>query len=242
MQKKLFAVRGVAVMVALCLGVSACVTTAGPGNGAQASSNDGDCNEGLFALGGAIAGALLSGGSKDTLKNATIGAALAGGACMAMNYQTKQTRTVQQVQNDFKVANKGALPEQAKIVRFQSTLAPTSKIAPGGQTTLNTDIDVLAGTRDTKPPVIEIETAMTRPDGKTQSNRKVVNDGQGAGGYRSSFTLKMPKGVQEGEYGLKTTVFLNGQPSGSQNLSLQIVESAAGKVALVTPSQRNDVL
>ncbi|MEY4591877.1 MAG: hypothetical protein RIR18_772 [Pseudomonadota bacterium] len=241
MQKKLFVVRGITAAVALCLSVSACVTTSGPGNGAQTAS-DGDCNEGIFALGGAIAGALLSGGSKDTLKNAAIGATLAGGACMAMNYQTKQTRSAQQVQGDYKIANKGALPEQAKIVRFQSALAPVAKIAPGGQTTLNTDIDVVAGTRDTKPPVIEMEMAMTRPDGKVQTSRKVVNDGQGAGGYHSSFALKMPKGVPEGEYPLKTTVYLNGQAAGSQNLSLQIVDGAAGKVALINPAQPKGVL
>lgn len=223
MQKKLLAVRSIAVSVGLSLSVSACVTTSGPGNGVQAAGDDG-CNAGFFALGGAIAGALLSGGSKDTLKNASIGAALAGGACMAMNYQAKQTRTAQQVQGDYKIANKGALPDQAKLVRFDATLAPVAKIAPGGQTALNSEIEVIAGTRDTQSPLIEVEMAMTRPDGKVQTSRKVVNEGQGAGGYQSTFNLKMPKGVPEGEYPLKTTVYLNGKAAGSKNLRLQIVE------------------
>lgn len=225
-----FAARGVIASLVLCLSVSACVTTSGQGNGAaNAGSGNGDseCNEGLLALGGAVVGALLATGT-NRVRGAALGAGVAGLACVAWNYNVKQTRTAQQVQTDYRTANHGQVPEQAQVVHYDTKFSPSGRVTPGGQLILNSDIEVIGGSRDQASPVVEEEMTMLRPDGKQVSSRKVVNEGQGAGGYQSSFTLKMPKGVPEGEYPVKTALYLNGQPAGARNLTMQVVRSDDG--------------
>lgn len=226
----MFAVRGVIAGLVLCLSVSGCVTTNGPGNGvadASGSSGDSECNEGLMALGGAVIGGLLASGN-NRVRGAALGAGAAALACVAWNYNAKQTRTAQQVQTDYRTANRGRVPEQAQVVRYDPKFSPSGRVTPGGQVVLNSDIEVIGGTRDRDIPVLEEEMTMVRPDGKQISSRKVVNEGQGAGGYQSSFTLKMPKGVPEGEYPVKTALYLNGQPAGTRTLTMQVVRAGDG--------------
>lgn len=225
-------VRAITVGLVVCLSVSGCVTTSGTGNGVASSSNandDGECNEGLMALGGALVGGLLAKGN-NRVRGAAVGAGVAGLACMAWNYNAKQTRTAQQVQTDYRTANHGRLPDMAQVVRYDSKFSPSGRVIPGGQVLLNSDIEVIGGSQDQVQPLVEEEMTMTRPDGKQISSRKVVNAGQGAGGYQSSFTLKMPKGVPEGEYPVKTSLFLNGKPVGSRALSMQVVRVEDGLV------------
>lgn len=114
------------------------------------------------------------------------------------------------------------------MVRYDPKFSPSGRVTPGGQVVLNSEIEVIAGTRDRDIPVVEEEMTMVRPDGKQVSSRKVVNEGQGAGGYQSSFTLKMPKGVPEGEYPVKTALYLNGQPAGTRTLTMQVVRVSDG--------------
>ena len=225
-----FAVRSVIAGLVICLSVSGCVTTNGPGNGmagVNGSSGDSECSEGWLAIGGAVIGGLLASGN-NRVRGAAIGAGAAALACMAWNYNAKQTRTAQQVQTDYRAANRGRLPDQAQVVRYDPKFSPSGRVMPGGQVVLNSDIEVIGGSRDRELPIVEEEMTMTRPDGKQVSSRKVVNEGLGAGGYQSSFTLKMPKGVPEGEYPVKTALYLNGMPAGTRTLTMQVVRASDG--------------
>lgn len=231
-KSSILATRGVIAGVVICMAVSGCVTTNGPGNGAAsagASNGSGECSEGIMALGGAVVGGLLAGGN-NRIRGAALGAGAAALACVAWNYQARQTRTAQQVQADYRTANRGRMPEQAQVVRYDPKFSPSGRVTPGGQVVLNSDIDVVGGSRDQIMPIVEEEMTMIRPDGKQVSSRKVVNEGQGAGGYQSSFTLKMPKGVPEGEYPVRTALYLNGQPAGTRTLTMQVVHAADGGV------------
>lgn len=232
-----FAMRSVVVSLVVCLSVTGCVTTNGPGNGAATSDNStadsGECNLGWLAVGGAVVGGLLGSGTNH-LRGAALGAGLASLACAAWNYNVKQTRTAEQVKADYQASNRGKLPEQAKVVRYDSRFTPSGRVAPGGQLVMNSSIEVVAGTKDTATPLIEEEVSMTRPDGKLITSRKVINQGQGTGGYQSSFTMSMPKGVSEGEYPVKTALFLNGQQVGSRTLTMQVVWSGVEAVRVAT--------
>ncbi len=228
-----FTVRSVVAGLVVCLSVSGCVTTNGPGNGAAApeesTADNSECNIGLLAVGGAVVGGLLGTG-KNRLRGAALGAGLASLACAAWNYNVKQTRTAEQVNAEYQANNRGKLPEQAKVVRYDSRFTPSGRVAPGGQVVMNSTIEVVGGTKDTTAPLVEEEVSMTRPDGKLITSRKVINQQQGAGGYQSTFTMSMPKGVSEGEYPVKTALFLNGQPAGSRTLTMQVVWSGAEAV------------
>lgn len=217
--------RPVLIGLAVCVAVSGCVTTSGAGNGVANSgtaANSDDCNAGLMTLGGAVVGGLLAKGS-NRVRGAALGAGLAGLACMAWNYQAKQTRTAQQVQQDYRQANRGRMPERAQVVFYESRITPAAQVRPGGQVMLNSDITVVGGAHDAVLPVVEEEMTLIRPDGKRVVSRKVVNEGQGAGGYQSSFTLSMPKGVPDGEYPIKTALYLDGKQIDTRDLSLQVV-------------------
>ncbi len=226
------AIRGMLSGLIVCLTISGCSTMTGSVNDRTANNrSENECNEGLLALGGAVAGGLLAGGN-NRVRGAALGAGLAGLACMAWNYQAKQTRTAQQVEADYRTANRGRVPEQAQLVRYASKFSPSGRVTPGSQVVLNSDIEVISGVREKDILVVEEEITMVRPDGKQVSSRKVVNEGQGAGGYQSSFTLKMPKGVPEGEYPVKTALYLNGQSAGTRTLTMQVVRNSDGMVQL----------
>lgn len=224
-------VRGVVLGLVMSLSVSGCVTANGPGNGVAnaGSASESECSEGLLAIGGAIVGGLLAKGN-NRVRGAAVGAGVAALACVAWNYSVKQTRTAQQVQDDYATANHGQLPERAKVVHYDPRFTPSGRVTPGGQTVLNSTIEVINGTKDSGLPLVEEEMSMTRPDGKQITSRKVVNQGQGAGGYQSSFTVKMPKGVSEGEYPVKTALFLDGQPVASRSLTMQVVRVSDSSV------------
>lgn len=226
---KIVATRGIIAGLVICLCAAGCATPAGQGGNSSIGSTE--CNEGWMALGGAALGGLLASGN-NRLRGAALGAGVAALACVAWNYNVKQTRTAQQVQADYRSANRGRMPERAQVVRYDPQFSPSGRVAPGSQVLVNSDIEVVAGTRDTAVPVVEEELTMIRPDGKQLVSRKVVNEGQGAGGYRSSFTLKMPKGVPEGEYPVKTALFLNGQRVEERSLTMQVATSAGGDVRI----------
>lgn len=212
--------RLLALAVAAALVVSGC---AAPGpNGQPTAATGGDCNPALAAGVGAVVGGLLGGG-KNTLRGAALGSGVAALACVALNYQAQQVKSAKQVQDEYKVAHRGTLPEQATLVRYDTTFSPTS--LRGGQKAQTASyIEVAAGTRDLTPKVEE-ELTIYKPDGALlQTVRKPVSATNGSGAFKGGFSIPLPEGVPQGVYPIKTALYLNGKRVAGQDSKLQVVD------------------
>lgn len=215
-----------------CLSITLCVAgCATPhGGGTQsAGSASGECNAAMAAGVGALLGALVAKGN-NRVKGAAIGAGLGALACVAWNHNARQTKTAEQTQIEYRNANQGQLPEATQLTGYQSRIDPGSHIKPGSTITVTSDIEVVQGTRDIGAVAIEEELVMQRPDGQTIKAKKQANEGsKGAtGGYQTSYTLKMPEGIPQGAYPVKTSLYLNGKLAAERNLDMQVVHLESG--------------
>jgi len=182
--------------------------------------SDGGCNNAVAIGLGALAGALLF--KDDRAAGAAIGGALGGGLCFAINYNVKQTKTAQQSEKDYQVANKGkSLPEQTKVVYLDSKMSKT-KLSSGEKTQSLTTVEIVKGSAD---PAVALQERLTlfKPDGsKLQEVVKTINADASSGQYESQFVIPMPKGVPDGVYPVKSEILVNGEVRAAKDKGFQI--------------------
>lgn len=201
---------------------------AAPGDAMQPASAgpNSECSAGFAALAGALLGGLLARGD-DRVKGAALGAGLASLACAAWNYNVKQTKTAEQVQQEYKTANQGELPSQSKVTNYETRFEPNDRVMPGGKLTVVSNIVVVQGTADPRA-IIEEELALIRPDGNEVKARKKANEGQGGGAFSTTFSMNLPEGVSQGEYPIRTAIYLNGDKVIGKDMKMQVVQSPTG--------------
>lgn len=198
-----------------------CATTRGGGTQASADTgDDSECSAGTAALVGGVLGALLADG-KNRVRGAALGAGLASLACVAWNYNSKQTKTAAQVQQGYMAANQGQIPTRSRVTRYDTQLGSGGKVSPGGKMVVTSNIEVVQGSAD-KTVLIEEEMLLKRPDGKDIKGRKVASDKEG-GGYSTTFSIALPEGVQQGEYPVQTNLYVNGEKASSKTMKMQVV-------------------
>jgi hypothetical protein len=217
-----------ALMLASC-------ATAGDGSGPTASDVfSGDCNPLIAGAIGTAVGALLGGGS-NRVRGAAVGAGVGALACMAYNYQTRQTKSSQQVTDEYKVANKGALPTVATVTRFDAQVAPKASVQAGNPIEVASYIEVVPGTNDPRPKV-EQQITLYAPDGKEAANaRKPANQNPGGGAFETNFRFTMPQGVPQGVYPVKSQVFVNAEPAANAETRFQVVVGPTGTIVALAP-------
>lgn len=226
MTNKMLKYSTIAVLVAaIC--VAGCASPGGSQMG-SAGGASGECNAGLAAGAGALIGGLLAQGS-NRVRGAALGAGLAALACVGWNYNAKQTKSAEQVQKEYKSANREQLPTQSKVTRYDTRFESGAKVAPGGKMTVASNIEVVQGTADQKP-VIEEELTLVRPDGSEVKSRKKANENQGAGAFSTTYSMTIPEGVPQGEYPVRTALYLNGNKTASHAMKLQVVSLPNGEM------------
>ncbi|MEI6300402.1 MAG: glycine zipper domain-containing protein [Betaproteobacteria bacterium] len=218
----------ISTVVAVALCVTGCSTPGGTTGVAGDSAGD-ECNPGLALAAGALLGALLGDGN-NRVRGAAIGAGLASLACVAWNYNVKQSKSAAQVQQEYRNTNAGPLPTQTTLQRYDARFEPTATVTPGGKLTVVSNIDVLQGTANPMAAVEE-ELTLVLPDGSEKKMRKKAESIRGTGGYTTSFSIPMPQGVPQGVYPVRTALFLNGTQAGSKNLQMQVVSLPNDNVA-----------
>lgn len=201
--------------------VAGCTTMENGQPDRSGANADSECNAVATALIGAVAGALI-GGKQNRAGGAAIGAGVGALACVAWNYRSRQTRSAEQVKEEYRSRNQGQLPVETKVLRYDSSLGQGARIRAGGQLTIGSNIEIVQGT-NSPPPNIEEELTLHRPDGKDTVVRKKANDGTSAGAFTTSFSMTMPAGVPQGQYPVRTTLFVDGRPVASRDLQLQVV-------------------
>lgn len=203
-----------------------CATTGSTPDNVNATHDSAGCDPTIAAGVGALLGGLLASGN-NRVKGAALGASLSAFACVAWNYNSQQTKTAEQVQKEYKTTNNKTLPPQSQVVTYTTRFDPNSKVVPGKPLTLASSIEVIQGSAETVAPVIEEEMVVVKPDGSEIKARKRANEGKGAGGYQTTFTMNLPAGIPQGDYPVRTSLYLNGKAVAQKQMSMQVVSIAS---------------
>ena len=221
-----FARKPAAFMAAAAF-AAGCATQQG-GSAPGQDTLSGDCNP-LIAGGiGAALGA-LAGGSKNRGSGAAAGAAIGALACVAYNYYTKQTKTAQQVSDEYKAKNRGTLPAAATVTRFNVQVAPTAKVQAGNAVNVASNIEVVPGKNNPKPNV-EQEITLFSPDGAQAGKARKPASEAGGGGFETSFKFSLPQGVPQGVYPVKSQLYVDGKPAAGTDTRFQVVIAPGGTI------------
>lgn len=228
MKENMNKIVAVALVAALVSGCATTGTSGMPqgvgqyGNPATAQSDD-PCGVGSSALAGAATGALLgllADGRRGALRGAAAGGLVGAIGCVIVNSQSRQVRTAAQVDSDF-VRSRGRLPAQPQVVSYQPRLNQ-STVARGTPVKVTSVVELVNGSTT---PIQEVreELVVYGQDGKPfkSGSKPLVNNSGGR--FENTFELKLPKDASQGQYRMKTNLYVNGQLSASRDLSTQLV-------------------
>jgi hypothetical protein len=196
-------------------------------NNKSAGAGDADpCNVWWGVAAGVIGGALLD---KDKrARGAAIGGAAGALACIAVNAVTRRTRTSQQVEDDYKTANAGQLPQGAPVIQsYDVRVNPAADVKSGERFQVVSNITVVRGASQAVSEVRESLT-LTGPDGNTRTAEKKASEQAGSGAFENTFTLSLPVGVAPGSYPVTTRLSVNGKVAAERQQTLRVVAARGG--------------
>ncbi|WP_348698391.1 hypothetical protein [Duganella fentianensis] len=208
----------------LIAAIAGCATPNGSTPGANNTSAVIQC--GAMTAGGALVGGIL-GGKTGAMRGAIAGLA----ACAVVEIATRQTSSAAEVEQKYRTANRNALPPNAKLLAYSTTVSPQGMAKVGDAIKVQSTIRAVSGTNE---PVREIKEVLIAyaPNGEEfKRGEKVVNINAGSGEFDNSFTLRLPQGSPEGVYKLRTQIILNGKQVSSNEGSLQIAEAGVPRTS-----------
>lgn len=202
----------------------------------QATQQD-PCSVGQSAMAGAAVGALLGGlmnGKKGLLKGAAAGGVVGGLGCLAINAQSRQTKTAAQSDREY-VQARGRLPAEPQVTLYSpTTTSPTAR--RGQPMRINSVIELVNGSQQTVNEVRE-ELVVFDPQGdKVRNGAKQLSNNTG-GRFENFFELTLPDSAPQGVYALKTNLYVNGKLSATRNLQTQIVFLGDGTPGVMMASR-----
>jgi hypothetical protein len=199
---------------ALALALAGCASSGGKGGGG------GDCNPLVGAVVGGAVGAVL-GSDRRRGTAAAIGAGLGAMACVAYNYKTRQTRSAEQVSDEYLRRNP-VLPPLPTVTAYRTESARPSAVG-GEDITVTSNIEVVPGAKE---PLRELreEFAVLDPDGVERSHivKVPAPAGSKGGAYVSTLQFTFPKGVPAGAYQVQSRLFVNGQQATTSAVKIQV--------------------
>ena len=223
--------------------VSGCASTGqGAGGGSQSSGMSG-CSPGSYVgavIGGALLGALI-GGNKGAAIGAATGVAAAGVYCLAINSRTDQTRTAQEVEQNYRTVNNGALPAQPTVQTYRSQInSPSNGVIKKGSTVQMASYAEVVNGREQRANTIEEVTTLYYGGEKFGEPSSKSMSASGSGGFSSTSSFQIPQKFQDGAYVIVTQLYVNGQPVANstrqQKLQVVTINGQMNLALLDTPS------
>ncbi len=217
---------GLIVVVAGTL--AACANT---GGGGKSAGSDDPCNPAAGALVGAAVGALIGGGDR-TVKGALIGGSLGALACVAYNYNTRQTKSAEQVGKEFSAKNNNQLPP-APVVTAYRTESAKATAKGGDEITVTSNIEVVPGRTEPLKELRE-EFSIIDPSGNERSKltKTPAPAGSTGGAYVSTLQFTFPKGVPAGQYQVASRVYVNGKQAQTSAVKIQVARTPSGETMI----------
>ena len=203
--------------------LAACATPRGGG--------DDPCNPVVGAVVGGAIGAVL-GGDRNRARGAALGAGVGALACVALNYNSRQTRSAEQVGDDYRRRTGGALPP-APVVSAYAVQSARNSARAGEEVTVTSTIEVVPG-RDEPLKELREEFVIVDPKGVERSKlaKTPAPAGSRGGAYVSTLQFTFPQGVPPGAYQVQSRLFVNGKPAQTSAVAIQVVRVGADPVQL----------
>lgn len=197
------------------------VLTSGCTQAPTKQSSPGSCNPLVGGAVGALAGSLFGKG-KGHLAGAAIGAGIGAFACIAYNYHSRKVRDAKSVEKQYEQQS-GSLPSSNTVTDYRSELSPASTVRSGSSAQMQSRVTVISGTRDESPQLKE-QLTLYSPDGKVLSTvNKQATAVDGTGEYETNFKFDLPKGIEEGRYTMRSTLFMDGKQVRTNEVPMLVV-------------------
>jgi hypothetical protein len=144
---------------------------------------------------------------------------------MVVDYQSKQVNDEDEVVNKY-MKTHYKLPAEPQLVSYESKLMPGTVVTAGNSISVESKLEVV---RSESSRTVDIQEKITIYDNEDTEKElksliKTVNDEtKASGSFENQFTFKLPKGMPQGIYPVKTTVIVNGKEQTPVNSEMQLV-------------------
>jgi len=144
---------------------------------------------------------------------------------MVVEYQSKQVNAEDEVVDRYVKIHK-KLPDEPVLVNYESSIRPGEVVSAGNDISIQSRLEVV---RSAASRTIDIQEKITIYDNEDHSKElksltKVVNDeSKASGSFENQFTFKLPKGMPQGIYPVKTEVIVDGKAFEPVNSQMQLV-------------------
>lgn len=202
-------------------------------NSHQKAADEDPCSIGQSALAGAAIGALLGGvakGGKGALKGALAGGAIGAVGCLAINANSRQTRTAAQVDQAYIQAH-SRLPADPQVVAYMPSIASTAQ--RGQPVRVTSTVELVNGSQNKVTEVREELQVFDQSGEKFLGGQKPLTNNSG-GRFENSFVMTLPPSASQGTYTMKTTLYVNGKVSATRNLQTQLVINEHGMIMMAS--------
>jgi hypothetical protein len=203
--------------------LSGCATIGNKDESGQAAGAANPCNPATAAVIGGVIGGLLGSRDANAGGGAVIGAALAGIACGIYNtVSTKQVKTAQQADTDFKNINGGRLPDLPTVTTYFASME-SSQYKRGQTAKIKSVAELVNGTREPIRSVRE-EVVMLDTEGKPiEGNKKDKPFTATAGGrFENTFEFTFPEQAPQRRYDFMTRLYVNDKMVRTQRMFTQV--------------------
>lgn len=191
------------------------------------------CSVGQSAAAGAALGALIGGlakGRQGALKGALAGGAIGAVGCLAINANSRQTRTAAQVDQAYIQAH-NRLPADPQVVAYMPTIAGTAQ--RGQPVQVNSTVELVNGSQNRVTEVRE-ELQVFDQSGKQFAGKQKPLVNRSGGRFENSFVMTLPESASQGMYTMRTTLYVNGRVMATRNLQTQLVMNEHGMIMVAS--------
>lgn len=162
---------------------------------------------------------------KDTATVTAIGIAAKLIHDMVIAYRTSETKTEEQVAQDYKSKHKN-LPAEPTVVEYSSSIKPGEIVNAGKEVLINSSLVVVPGA-NAKPVDIQEKIDIfdnEKNDQLLKTLTKPVNEkSKKSGAFKNEFKFTLPMGMPQGMYPIKTVVMVNGKAAKPASTKMQLV-------------------
>lgn len=144
---------------------------------------------------------------------------------MVVEYQSQQVNDESQVVTRYK-EQYGSLPLQPVLVDYASSIRPGKVVTAGKQISIVSNLEVVRGASSRNVDIQEKITIFDNEDNSKElkSLTKVVNEQtKASGAFQNEFTFKLPKGMPQGVYPVRTTVIVDGIAQTPVDSQMQLI-------------------
>jgi hypothetical protein len=145
---------------------------------------------------------------------------------MVIEHQTQQISNEKAVIDKYKERHK-SLPAEPTLVSYESSLQPGGVVNAGSDISITSQLEVVRGagsqTVDIQERIVIFDNE--DPNKEIKSFTKPVNTETKRGGaFANEFKFKLPKGMPQGVYPIKTQVIIDGKASEPVETMMQLVD------------------